>query len=109
MVRTHDSIQKIGHEVFNFLSLHIKVEKLILFGSYLNKTQRLDSDIDMAVISADFAKMGVLKKINLLSKVPVAIDSRLELLGFTNKDFVKPEKISLLAFIKKTGQVLSQS
>ena len=108
MLRTHDSIKKIGHEVFNFLSLYIKVDRLILFGSYLNKTQRMDSDIDLAVISSDFEKMSIFKKINLLSKVPVAIDSRLELLGFTNKDFAKPEKISLLAFIKKTGQILSQ-
>ena len=106
MVRRHSSIREIANDVVNFLSSYIKVEGLVLFGSYSKKTQREDSDIDMAVISSDFEKMDVLEKIQLLSKVPVFVDSRIELLGFSKRAFLKPEKTSLLALIKKTGQIL---
>ena len=76
MVRKDSSVNEIAKDIIKFLSKHIKIENLILFGSYLSGTQREDSDIDFVVISDDFEKMGVLNKIRLLAQIPVVVDSR---------------------------------
>ena len=36
----------------------------------------------------------------------MAVDSRLELLGFSKKEYLKPESASFLAFIKKKGKIV---
>ena len=106
MLKTNASINQLAKEAADFLSKHIKIDQLILFGSYLYGTPREDSDIDIAVISEDFERMNVLKKIGLLSKVPVAVDSRLEIIGFSKKDFLNPQPASFLDLIKKKGKIL---
>lgn len=106
MLKTDASIEQIAKEVMDFLSRYIKVDKIILFGSYGYGTPRKDSDFDIAVISEDFEKMGVLEKIDLFAKAAIAIDSRVELVGFSKKEFLNPESFSLLRIIKDKGKIL---
>lgn len=107
MLKTEVSVEMIAREVFGFLSRHIRVDKIILFGSYGYGFPREDSDFDIAVISSDFEKMDLLEKISLFAKVPVAVDSRVELIGFSKKQFQNPEKASLLETIKNRGKVVA--
>ncbi len=107
MLKTHVSINQIAHEVRDFLSRHIHVDRLILFGSYADGSPREDSDIDIAVISEDFDKMSVWDKISLLAQSSIAVDSRIELIAFTPKDYAHPQKCSLLNEIKNKGKILT--
>ena len=106
MLKTNASVNQIAKETADFLSGYIKIDRLILFGSYLYGTPREDSDIDIAVISQDFEHMSILEKIGLLSKVAVAVDSRLEVIGFSKNDFLNPQPASLLDLIKQKGKTL---
>ena len=106
MLKTDASIEQIAKEVKDLLGRHIRVDQLILFGSRNNGTPREDSDFDIAVISEDFEHMSELKKIELFARIPVYVDSRIELLGFSKHEFFDSEKSSLLAMIKQTGRVL---
>lgn len=44
----------------------IKIEKLILFGSYARKTSRKDSDVDIAIVSRDFNKKDTFERARML-------------------------------------------
>ena len=106
MFKENIVISDIAKNVADFLSQYITVEKLILFGSYAYGQPHEHSDVDIAVISKDFERMNILDKFSLFAKVPLAVDSRLELLGFSKKEYLKPESASFLAFIKKKGKVV---
>lgn len=106
MLKTKATIEEIGREVANFLSNYVKVDRLILFGSYSHGKAGKDSDFDIAVISEDFERMGVLEKIELFSKAAIMIDSRIELKGFSKQEFLNLEKGSMLELIKNEGKVI---
>ena len=106
MLKTNASIDQIAHEVEVFLSQHIHVDRLILFGSYVDGSPREDSDIDIAVISEDFNTMSIWDRISLLAQASVAVDSRIELIAFSPKDYFHPESCSLLNEIKNKGKVI---
>ena len=106
MLKRNASIKQIIKEVVEFLSQHIQVEKLILFGSYVYGKPREDSDFDIAVISQDFENINILDKMSLFANTTKAVDSRVELRGFSKKEYLKPESASFLAFIKKKGKVV---
>ncbi len=104
MLKTHATIDEICGEIVEFLSHHINVDRIILFGSYAKGDFRKESDFDIAVISQDFEKMDIFEKIELFSKTAIAVDSRVELKGFGKDEFVNPEKGSLLEAIKRNGR-----
>ena len=106
MFKTNASVNQIAKEVFEFLSQFITVDHLILYGSYAYGKPREDSDIDMAVVSEDFRKMSIWDKMSLLAGASVAVDSRIELMGFMPKDYSHPQRGSLLNEIKAKGKVL---
>lgn len=109
MLKTKATIAEIGKEIAEYLSSFIKVDRLILFGSYNYGKPRADSNFDIAVISEDFEEMSILEKIKLFSKVALMIDSRIELKGFSKQEFLHLEKGSMLEFIKKEGRVIYSS
>lgn len=56
MVRTEAQVRDIIFKYIDFLSGQIKVNKVILYGSYAEGSATEDSDIDIAVESPDFGK-----------------------------------------------------
>ena len=106
MLKTNFTIEQIGKELADFLSHYIKVDKLILFGSYGYGNPRKDSDFDIAVISEDLKQMGILKKIELFSKAALMIDYRIELKGFSKQEFLNIEEGSMLELIKNKGKLI---
>lgn len=104
VVRKKDSINQLFKETFEFLSPFVHVDRIVLFGSYAYGQPHEYSDIDAAVVSENFEAMNILDKIDLLAKVGATIDCRLELLGFSAKDYSHPDRASFLEFIKKQGK-----
>ena len=81
----------------------IKIESAYLFGSYAKGTEHEWCDIDIAVISSDFADNRFDERVNLM-KLSCDIDTRIEPVPF------RPERFSdndpLAYEIKKTGYLL---
>ncbi len=82
---------------------NISVEKVLLFGSYMQGTPREDSDIDIAVISSVF-KGDRYSDRRLIIPLRRGIDSRIEPIPFTPEDYA--EGGMLIDEIKRTGQVI---
>lgn len=55
----------------------IRFQKIILFGSYAQDRARVDSDIDIAVISEDFGVDRFEERV-LLTKIAYYVDARIE-------------------------------
>lgn len=79
----------------------IKVSKVILFGSYAKGTARLDSDIDLAIISSQFGQDN-LKEMMFLRKLALKIDSHIQPLAFSPQD-LKDRYSTLTQEILKYG------
>lgn len=79
----------------------IKVEKAILFGSYVKKNNNKDSDIDVLIISKSFGKNRV-KEGQELFKRTRFIDARIEPIPVTLKEY-NTGSSPLINEIKKYG------
>jgi len=82
------------------LKKHIRVKKVILFGSYTQGTAHKDSDIDVAVISEDFTG-DIFKDDRFVMRIAREIDLRIEPHPFRPEDF--RDENPLVWEIKKTG------
>lgn len=104
MLKEAATIEEIAKEAAEYLSKYIKVDKVIIYGSYAYGEPREDSDIDLAVVSEDFTRMSVIEKIELLSGVGLAVDSRIEVKGFSRKEYDDALPASLIELIKQQGK-----
>ncbi|MBI3384956.1 nucleotidyltransferase domain-containing protein [Candidatus Gottesmanbacteria bacterium] len=83
----------------------IKVEKMILFGSYAKGKARPWSDLDVCVVSTNFGKDDYDETI-LLSRLTSGVDEMIEPHPFHPKDLADPYN-PLADQIRKTGKILS--
>lgn len=80
----------------------ISVERVILYGSYAKGKARADSDIDVAVVSKDFGKDRVEEGMSLF-RIAGGIDSRLEPVPFSLKQYENDTWVPLIYEIRKYG------
>ncbi len=85
-------------------SKKVKIRKIILFGSYAKENHRDGSDIDVIVISDDFASMSYWERIDLLSEVIYEIFEPIEAFSFTPNEWETSD--SFLVDYAKDGEVL---
>ncbi len=78
----------------------IPVTKLLLYGSYARGTAHKDSDIDVCVISPVFGKNHLEERFFLSHKAP-EIDSKIEPISFSLKDYQQNQVSPLLHEIRK--------
>lgn len=92
---------KIPSEIVNviqsFIKLlqeeNIKIEKVILFGSYAKGTQRRDSDIDLAIISPDFKEEECIKNMTLLLCKANLLKADIQTIPFSIEEYNEPKGI----------------
>jgi predicted nucleotidyltransferase len=82
----------------------IRVNKVVLFGSYARGTYREESDIDIAVISKDFAGKDYWERIEILSDAIYDLFEPIEALAVTPDEWEKKE--SLIIAYAKDGEVV---
>ncbi len=72
-------------------SQHISVDKLILFGSYATGANREGSDIDVVVISKDFANKDYWERTEILSDAIYDVFEAIEAVALTPEEWDKGE------------------
>jgi predicted nucleotidyltransferase len=87
------------------LKMSIRVERVILFGSYARGNPRPWSDIDLAVISPDFHG-GTEEDHLLLARVARRITPQIEALPYLPDNFVDCDSRTFEASILLNGKVL---
>jgi predicted nucleotidyltransferase len=86
--------------------LGIKVEKMILFGSYATGTYHEGSDIDLVVISQDFADKDFWQRIKVLARALRIVFEPIEATAMTPEEFESGDSMIAL-FAKEGGEVIS--
>jgi uncharacterized protein len=87
MVENYNNIEIIIEKYIRILKEnYINIEKAFLFGSYARKNASEDSDIDIALVSADFSGSRFYDRRKI---IPLRrnIDNRLEPIPFRPEDF----------------------
>ena len=91
------------------LEKRIRIEKIILFGSYAKGKFMKDSDIDLIVLSRDFSRMDPDRRLDLLQRArvnPKTWDYGMDIFGFTPKESNKASRLNTLSEIKRSGLVI---
>ncbi len=83
---------------------NIKINKIILYGSYANNTNNIDSDIDLIVISEDFITLNYWERINILSSAIYKIFEPIEAVSFTSEEWKNSD--SFLVDYAKNGETV---
>jgi predicted nucleotidyltransferase len=93
------------------LSQKIKVDGVLLFGSYAYGGANRHSDVDLVIISPDFAKQDFWSRVGWLSKMrdkPTYVMA-MDIFGYTPEEFAKIENQSaIMAKAKKQGEWLQK-
>jgi predicted nucleotidyltransferase len=90
-----------------FLSQHIRVERVFLYGSYAYGVPRSRSDIDLVVLSPDFAPMDRRRRQEQLAIWAwQAGVGDIEALGLTPEEFEAISDLSVLGEVREKGIVV---
>lgn len=88
MDKERSELEKVISRFKNALENHgVKVDKIILFGSHAKGTANKFSDIDLVVISPDFAKMNFQRRCQVLGKAIAHVMEPIEPLAYTPEEF----------------------
>ena len=85
-------------------SQSIRVDKLILFGSYATGANREESDIDVVVISKDFADKDYWERTEILSDAIYEVFEPIEAIALTPEEWEKGE--SKIVEYAKGGEII---
>ena len=80
----------------------VDIDKILLYGSYREGKPRIDSDIDIAVISRDFGKDPTEEGM-FLFRVAGDIDSKMEPVPISSDSYEKDTWIPLIYEIRQKG------
>ncbi len=98
-----DTVLKIIREFKKILeSTGVRTEKIILYGSYANGTYHEWSDIDLVVISPDFADVGLWDRIKMVSKAISIIFQPIEAVPMTPEEWESGD--SMICKFAKEGE-----
>ena len=106
MVRTNTEIRQLVHDFVRALEPTVRVDKVILYGSYANGKPRKWSDVDLAVISRNFARLRRWKRQDILGDALVHNTNMIEALGYSLAEYNHAHRLTFLGEIKRTGKVI---
>ncbi len=102
MVKTKGKVRQIISKYIEALTKHVKIEKVILFGSYAKGNPKPYSDIDLAVISPNFGQ-DRLNDMFLLSHLCRYADFDIEAIPFSITEFENVKQGTFLYNIIQHG------
>jgi len=82
----------------------VRVERIILFGSYANGIPHEWSDIDLVIISPDFVNKGLWERIKMISKAISIVFQPIEAIPMTPAEWEKGD--SMIVEFAKKGEVV---
>lgn len=93
----------------DYLRPKIRVDQAILFGSHARGGADEWSDLDLAVISPDFARMSHSRLVDLLVEVSLAVDPSVEIRAYTPRDLAEARPTNFLGHILAKGRRVYKS
>ena len=100
-----ESVLKIIEQFhYEIKSRGINPLKLILYGSHATNTERDDSDIDIVVISDDFANLDYWERIDILTEAIYELFVPIEAVAMTQEEWDRGD--SFITDFASNGEVL---
>jgi uncharacterized protein len=87
----------------------IRVEAVVLYGSYVNGDPHEWSDFDVAVISPDFEGMPMWCRQEIIADLTLRRNRRLAPIGYPSSEYRHPGRHSFLGEIIRTGRVVYEA
>jgi predicted nucleotidyltransferase len=106
MVETTTATEEIIRRAVEHLLQKIRVQQVILFGSHARGDADEWSDIDLAVISPDFARMSQRGVMDLLVEVALSVDPSIESRPYTPQDLKNARPTNFLGHILAEGRIV---
>jgi predicted nucleotidyltransferase len=98
--------QEAIRQAVDCLRRRIRIQQVILFGSHARGEADPWSDVDLAVISSDFARMTHRELMDLLVEAALAAHSTVEIRPYTPKDLREARPTKFLGHILAEGKVV---
>src|SRR5262249_44416703 len=105
-VESTTAMKEIVSQAIDYLRQKVQVRRAILFGSHARGEADEWSDVDLAVISPDFARMRHREVMDLLVEVSLAVTPALEVRPYTPRDLKEARPTNFLGHILAEGRVV---
>jgi len=102
---TTDTAQIIRRTI-EHLQRRVRVLQVVLFGSHARGEADTWSDVDLAVVSPDFAQMSHRNVMDLLVETVLETDSSVEIRPYTPRDLREARPTNFLGHILAEGKVV---
>ncbi len=109
MAKTPTQVKRAIARYIASLRRHIRVDAVILFGSYAVGHPHEWSDIDLAIISPDFDGKDLFRRVKLMAKARAERDIDIEALGYGKKEFDSAHRQTFLGEVIRKGKIVYQS
>jgi uncharacterized protein len=106
MVASAADLERSIQESADQLEGGIRVEAIILYGSYSRGTAYEYSDIDVAVVSPDFEDLPMFRRQEIIADLTLHRDDRISPIGYPSSQYHNPQPHSFLREILRTGRVV---
>jgi predicted nucleotidyltransferase len=107
MVRTRSQIKAIVNKYINNLQARgISVEQVVLFGSYARQQAREGSDIDLAVIAPQFARLNLRERYETLGLANMTLREPIQAIGYSPRQWREAERGSFADEVRRTGRIV---
>jgi predicted nucleotidyltransferase len=100
MVQIPTHIREIIEQYITALKIHIPIQQVVLFGSYARGNAQAWSDVDLAVVSADFVGIRLWDR-KKIRPITLSVSSNIEVFPYHPNDFTTTDPF--VAEILKTG------
>ena len=105
-VKTAARTEEIIRQVIEHLRQRVRLNQVILFGSHARGEADEWSDVDLAVVSPDFARMSHRRLMDLLVDVILAVDPCVEIRPCTPDDLKDARPTNFLGHNPAEGKVV---
>ena len=93
-----DFVERLGRSV--------RIDMVMLFGSYASDTQHEGSDIDLAIFSFDFDEMSTWDRQDRIARATVGRAYRISPVGFSMEEYRKHDPASFVGEVLRTGKMV---
>jgi predicted nucleotidyltransferase len=84
----------------------VRVDMVVLFGSYASHTAGEGSDIDLAVFSRDFEGISTWERQEAIARATVGRAYRISPIAFSMEEYRKHDRHSFVAEVLRTGKMV---
>ena len=102
--KTSTRAATLARQAIDYLRPKVRVDQAILFGSHARGTADEWSDVDLAIVSPDFARMSHSELMDLLVEASLAVDPAVEIRAYTPRDLAEARPTNFLGHILAEGK-----